>query len=735
MIFRVLLPVLFLSLLCQSLDANQMKAPTTPKNPNVSAGINTNLKNLYRAKKQLELSQTLTSKLHQIRNIQNESFSKILQQAYQLERGKMPSKAKVQQLDSFLRQAIKFRNADKQLSIKTLTRLVKANKSFDGLKRTADGLQRFTTEIKNWDKARIETTKIYNKVNGIRTKLGYAELEPYKVKVVRRIATNDYRFLLEDSIRQKQDLTKKLLKSKTYKSKAEIRQAILNKEPAVKDLAQLDRRIRFLDTSLKENPLKYSKFKANKVHQKVTQFTKSTKIAQQGISFLNKMPANSSMVDALRAQRLDIYHQLKISGDYKTWRQIRTALKDPKINNPKIIELRKIDTKIQKARYDIRMSRLPLVSENKFFAKRWANLNNEILRLKTLKKYARTDTNIKTTHVDSLKLTQRSLYMEQSSLRLKHSLIADKTYSSPQELSKALKVGNFKDPRMKSLARLETDLSKVKSKITRSVSGKVGYITRLYNEASNNGKIPTKAQNLAQSAKLSTKELLKQSSNAGAKFKQQSKELFVKGKEGFTRATNKALENGQKLYTRSGEQFQVAKSVLVEKSGKLYKASKNGLTRVKSGIDTQGTRLYEASKNGALKAVKNSGRSAAKLYVKTKNGLTKATQNNLQSGAKIYTAGSNGVKKASGSLIAKGNDLYVVAKDGLTRAKTNSIIGAQKYYEISKSGSTKFSVKVYNNFNERYTAREEFSFRIFIALCGRRSYGRIEAICYVNANL
>lgn len=186
------------------------------------------------------------------------------------------------------------------------------------------------------------------------------------------------------------------------------------------------------------------------------------------------------------------------------------------------------------------MSRLPLVSENKIFSNRWAKLNDELLRLKTLKRYARTDANIKATHMESLKLTQRSLYMEQSSIRLKHSLIADKTYSSPQQISKALKSGNFNDPRMKSLARLETDLSKIRSKITRSVSGKVGYITRLYNEA--NGKIPTKSQNLIQSAKSGTKELLKQSSTAGAQLKQQSKELFVKNKDGFTRATNKALE-------------------------------------------------------------------------------------------------------------------------------------------------------------------------------------------------
>ena len=198
------------------------------------------------------------------------------------------------------------------------------------------------------------------------------------------------------------------------------------------------------------------------------------------------------MLDALRAQRLDIYHQLRASGEYKTWRQIKTALADPKVNNPRIVELRQIDTKIQKARYDIRMSRLPLVSENKIFSNRWAKLNDELLRLKTLKRYARTDANIKATHMESLKLTRRSLYMEQSSIRLKHSLLADKTYSSPQQISKALKSGNFKDPRMKSLARLETDLSNIKSKITRSVSGKVGYITRLYNEA--NGKILRKVK-------------------------------------------------------------------------------------------------------------------------------------------------------------------------------------------------------------------------------------------------
>ena len=164
MIFRALLPVLFLTLICQSIFANQMKAPTTPKNPNVSAGINANLKNLYKAKKQLELSQTLTSKLHQIRNTQNESFSRILQQAYQLERGKMPSKAKIQQLDTFLRQAIKFRDADKQLSTKTVTRLVRANKSFDGLKRTLrvykDSPQKLKIGIKHVSKLLKSTIRL-----------------------------------------------------------------------------------------------------------------------------------------------------------------------------------------------------------------------------------------------------------------------------------------------------------------------------------------------------------------------------------------------------------------------------------------------------------------------------------------------------------------------------------------------------------------------------------------------
>ena len=53
MIFRALLPALFLTLLCQSIVANQMKAPTTPKNPNVSAGISANLKHLYKAKNNL----------------------------------------------------------------------------------------------------------------------------------------------------------------------------------------------------------------------------------------------------------------------------------------------------------------------------------------------------------------------------------------------------------------------------------------------------------------------------------------------------------------------------------------------------------------------------------------------------------------------------------------------------------------------------------------------------------
>ncbi len=702
MIFRALLSTAVSLILCHAVVADQMKAPATPKNPNVSAGLNSNLKELYRAKKQLELSSTLTTKLHRIRNTQNESFSRILQQAYKLERGKMPSKAKIDQLDKFLRQAVKFRNSDKQLSMKTLTRLVKANKSFNGLNRKPEGLQRFTSEIKNWDKARIATTKIYARVNGIRTKLGYSPLDPYKVQVVRRIATNDYRFLLEDSIRQKQDLTKTLLKSGKYKSKAEIRMAVQSKDPAVRDLAQLERRIRFLDKSLKANPLEQSKFKASKIHKKVTQLAQKTRIAQKGISFLNKMPANGSMLEAWRSQRHDIYHKLKASGDYKTWRDIKTALSNPKVNDPRIIKLRQIDSKIQKARYDIKMSKLPLASESKIFSNRWTKLNKELSQLKTLKNYAKTNNKIKATHLESLKLTQRSLYMEQSAIRLKHSLLADKTYSSPQELAKSLKSGDFKDPRMKSLARLDRDLVKTKAKITRSVSGKVGYITRLYNEAKANGQLPTKStqlanigRNLARSAnataKLGGQKLLQTSREAGTQIKQRTKELYIKGKRGFDRATGQALENGQKLYTRNGENFKQAKSVLVEKSGKLYKAGKNGLVRVKKSLDIKGSLLYKTSKNGVLRAIQNSPGKTANLYIKTKDGLSKATRSTLQSGAKLYKAGKNGVQKASGALITKGNKLFVMGKSGLARAKANTIKGAQRYYEITQNGTSKVS--------------------------------------------
>lgn len=676
-----------------------MKAPSTAKNPNVNGGINSKFKNLYKTKKQLELSQNLTGELNRIRNSQNESFSKILQQVYRTERGKMPSKAKIEQLDKFLRQAIKFRTTDNKISTRTLRELIRNNNTFDGLDRKPSGLQKLTNEIKTWDNARLETTKIYNKVNGIRVKLGYKPLEPYKVKVVRRIATNDYSFLLEDSIRHKQELTQKLIDSGKYKSKAEVKQAILRNDPAVREIAQLDRRIRFLDKSIKTQPLKKAGHQVSKVHQQITASAKETTIAQRGISFLNKMPANGSILEALKSQRTELYRSLKTSGKYSNWKEVRAALGNPRVNDSQIIELRQLDQKIQKARFDIKMTKLPPVTDSKIFSSRWSALNEELTRLKTLKNYAKSNNQVKADHVKSLKLVQKSLFMEQASIRLKHSLIADGTFNSTKAIEAALQSKSISDPRLKSLARLQTDMNGIKSQITRSTSGKVGYITRLYNEAKANGQlnksrsITEQAKKVASSASNSLNTKLESTSkvisNKGSQLVQRAQELYVKGKDGFTKASVKTLETGKQLYVRSGETFEQAKSVLVEKSGKLYKSSKSGLVRVKNATAEQGGRLYKATSDGAISAVRNIRNQSSNLYVKTQDGLVKATHKTLSAGAKVYSVGKNGVQQASGALISKGNNLYIAAKEGLTRAQSSTIKGATKYYDFAKDGSSK----------------------------------------------
>ena len=141
MFCRFLFSVLLSFSICTLLLADQMKAPSTTKKPNVNGGINSKFKNLYKTKRQLELSQNLTGELNRIRNRQNESFSKILQQVYRTKRGQMPSKAKIQQLDKFLRQAVKFRTTDNKISSRTLRELIRANKAFDGLDRKPLGIQ------------------------------------------------------------------------------------------------------------------------------------------------------------------------------------------------------------------------------------------------------------------------------------------------------------------------------------------------------------------------------------------------------------------------------------------------------------------------------------------------------------------------------------------------------------------------------------------------------------------
>lgn len=699
MVFRITFLIILFCGLRSPIWGNQIKSLTTPKNPNISDGMNSKFRDLYKAKKQLELSQTLTGDLHRIRNNQNESFSRILQQVYRIERGKMPSKAKIDQLDKFLRQAVKFRTTDNSISTRTLRELIRANKSFDGLDTKPSSLQRLTNEIKVWDKARGETTKIYTKVNSIREKLGYKPLAPYQVKIVRRIVTNDYGFLLEDSIRQKQELTQKLIESGKYKSKAEIRQAVLQNDPAVKEIAQLERRIRFLDRSVKNQPLKKADYQVSKIHQNITGAVKNSSMNQQAISFLNKMPANGNILLALRAQRSELYRSLKAGGDFKDWRDVRAALQDPKVNHPKIVELRRLDLKIQKARFDIKMSKLPPVETSEIFSKKWSSLNQELTRLKILKNYAKGNQNIQSDHMASLKLMQRNLYMEQAAIRLKHSLLVDGTYSSTNAVDSALKSGQFTDPRMKSLARLEGDLSNTRSSITQSTRGKVGYITRLYNQSKANGQIQgsgnltAKVNEVVKSAGSSVNSKIdgatKIISESGQQVVQKSRELFVKGKDGFNRANTAALETGKTLYVRSGETYEQAKSVLVEKSGKLYEASKSGLTQVKNAVVSKGSQLYQATAEGTVKAVQSTRGRASRLYVQTQEGLVKATHELLNTGSKVYTVGSNGVQQASGALIGKGNDLYVATKEGLARATSSTIQATQKYYQVARNGTTK----------------------------------------------
>ena len=699
MFCRFLFSVLLSFSICTLLLADQLKAPSTTKKPNVNGGINSKFKNLYKTKRQLELSQNLTGQLNRIRNSQNESFSKILQQVYRTKRGQMPSKAKIQQLDKFLRQAVKFRTTDNKISSRTLRELIRANKAFDGLDRKPLGIQKLSNEIKTWDNARLETTKIYNKVNGIRVKLGYKPLEPYKVKVVRRIATNDYGFLLEDSIRHKQELTQKLIDSGRYKSKAEIRQAILRNDPAVREIAQLDRRIRFLDKSIKTKPLKKASHQVSKIHQQITNSAKGTTVAQRGIAFLNKMPANGSILEALKSQRTELYRSLKTSGKYNNWKEVRAALNNPKVNDSQIIELRQLDQRIQKARFDIKMTKLPPVTESKIFSSRWSAINKELTRLKTLRSYAKGNDQVKADHIKSLKLAQKSLFMEQASIRLKHSLIADGTFKSTKGIDVALQSKSISDPRLKSLARLQTDMSVVKAQITRSTSGKIGYITRLYNEAKANEQLTKpnnpaqKVKKVASSASNSLQNKLENTSKTlstkAQQIVQKTQELYVRGKDGFSKASSKSLDTGKQLFVRSGQTFEQAKSILVEKSGKLYRSSKSGLIRIKDATTMQGRGLYKAASNGTVSALKTVRNQSANLYIKAQDGLVRATHKTLTAGAKVYTAGSNGVKQASGTLISKGNNLYVATKDGLMQAKSSTVKGATKYYDLAKDGSTK----------------------------------------------
>lgn len=429
------------------------------------------------------LEQTnIYKELKSIQGQKNEDYSKIIRSIFG--RRKAPSAAEKAHLDKFIEQARSFRNKDGSLSLNTTQQLLKADPAFSNLKGSSiEEIRRISHEIKAFDQNLKTEFRLLEKVNSLRAEAKLKPLKPANPKQIKAISQPTAADLKAEAITQKQRLVNELVQSGKFSSKAKIQAAIEINDPAVARLVQLQRQIDNYDRLIKSQPLNQLRYRGTKAAQSVKDSLMAMDIVQKGISVSNKLAGNNTMLEAYRTRRMEIFRDLQDSGKFKTWREVREVLNTNKSQDPRILELRSLDSKIQRIRHDILKSQIPPIESSERFSKRWSDNNGRIQELKQLKSHLQKQTVVDQEALQAIKLHQKRAYLQQAELKLQHELLASKRYTSVQAIEQAVQTQGIDEPRIKSLRKVQSSLQKLEPTITRSVSNRVGAVTKDYQKA------------------------------------------------------------------------------------------------------------------------------------------------------------------------------------------------------------------------------------------------------------
>ncbi len=179
-------------------------------------------------------------------------------------------------------------------------------------------------------------------------------------------------------------------------------------------------------------------------------------------------------LNMLRLQRMEVIRTLGSEAAYHSPQAIEAALQAKVITDERLVRLKGLNEEIQGLRTQNLKSSLPRIEDSSRFQNRWNENQSRIRDYKRLYQQA-TQANASEESLNALKKVQKRLYLERSELTLRHQLIEDGTFKSPQELNKAIS-SSHSDSRVKALDKVLKAQGELQ--ISRSESARVGALHR-----------------------------------------------------------------------------------------------------------------------------------------------------------------------------------------------------------------------------------------------------------------
>lgn len=455
--------------------------------------------------KALDKSSTLMAEMNRHRTSMNESYSRSYRLLFKDSNSSQSKNIKA--FDQFLKDSANFRNKDKSISIRKVSKAIQANKAFNTKNMSKEALNKAAHQIREWDSFQKKEFRTFKEINDLRATVQKKPIKGHKTKLVKAIVTNDPSFLIKDSIAEKKAITKKLLDKGTFKNKAEIKLALKNNDPRVSQLKYFENKIIELSNQQSAKGKLPGIDKINRGLEKMAHSVKTSAKANQVRSYLNKVPVSEARLKYYRQVRVesivDIKKTLKMSTS-----EIHKALGDPTNQNKKIVGLRNLETKIAKTRYELKMQKLPGVEKSKLFSKDWKTVNQKLTKLKEAKSYLKHFDKSNTKGLDAIKLLQKQSYLKQAQIRFQHELIVDGTFKDMAALKKGVQGGYKNDPRVKSLKQIQRSLTEVNALSTRTTAARYGSVVRdmkVVKEASISHRVKTKVNSITDAIKGSIK--------------------------------------------------------------------------------------------------------------------------------------------------------------------------------------------------------------------------------------